>query len=231
MWSIGTFGICIDIAINVIEEANMASLNDIKCSNLIFLDELSLKRIASKLKGHDCEKMVKRTGNEISLTLPTIDIGTTKINMELFSNKIVELVKASTTATALDTAQYGICNEKRRTDDPESKKDYGKIYLQIVLAFTQLESIFEAIKIDPSPETRNELSEWIKYSSSLIKHVIEAVRPGTSGKGPGDLEIDDIMKYQKITEDDMNEGIGKLESRASRESCLVPPLTRKILFN
>jgi hypothetical protein len=86
------------------------------------------------------------------------------------------------------------------------------------LAFTQLESIFEAIKIDPSPETTNELSEWIKYSSPLIKHVIEAVRPGTSGKGPGDLEIEDIMKYQKmipddeITEDDMNEALKELES-------------------
>jgi hypothetical protein len=46
---------------------------------------------------------------------------------------------------------------KSRTDDPESKKDYGKIYLQIVLAFRELESIFEAIKIDPSPETIKEL--------------------------------------------------------------------------
>jgi len=39
MWLIGMFGTCIDIAINVIEKANMASLNDIKCSNLTFLDE------------------------------------------------------------------------------------------------------------------------------------------------------------------------------------------------
>jgi hypothetical protein len=171
-----------------------------------------LKVIASKLKGHDCEKMVKRVGNEISLTLPTIDIGAAKINMGLFSNKIVELVRASTTATALDTAQYEIRKGRSRTDDLESKKDYGKIYLQIVLAFTQLESIFEAIKIDPGPETRKELSDWIKYSGSLIKHAIEAVKPGTSGKGPGDLEIEDIMKYQKITEDDMNEALKKLES-------------------
>ena len=36
------FGTTIDIAINVIEKANMASLNDFKSSNLIFLDELLL---------------------------------------------------------------------------------------------------------------------------------------------------------------------------------------------
>jgi hypothetical protein len=39
---VGMFGTTIDIAINVIEKANMASLNDFKSSNLIFLDELLL---------------------------------------------------------------------------------------------------------------------------------------------------------------------------------------------
>ncbi len=86
-----------------------------------------------------------------------------------------------------------------------------KIYLQIVLALTQLESIFETIKIDPSPEIRKELSAWIKYSSSLNKHAIEAVRPGTSGKGPVDLGLEDIMRYQNITQDDINEALVELE--------------------
>ena len=70
---------------------------------------------------------------------------------------------------------------------------------------------FETIKIDPSPEMRKELAEWIKYCGSLNKHVIEAVSPGTSGKGPGDYEISDIMKYQKISSEDMNEALKELE--------------------
>ncbi len=45
MWSIGIFGICIDIAIDVIEKANMESLNDIKLSNLIFTDVLPLSSL------------------------------------------------------------------------------------------------------------------------------------------------------------------------------------------
>jgi hypothetical protein len=65
------------------------------------------------------------------------------------------------------------------------KLNCEKIYLQIVLASTQLESKFESIKIDPSPEIRKELAKWIKYCSSLNKHAIEAVSPGISGKGPG----------------------------------------------
>jgi len=51
-----------------------------------------------------------------------------------------------------------------------------------MLSLTQLESIFEAIKIDPSPEIRKELAEWIIYCSSLNKHAIEAVSPGIAGK-------------------------------------------------
>lgn len=58
---------------------------------------------------------------------------------------------------------------------------------------------------------RTELSEWIKYCGSLNKHAIEAVSPGTSGKGPGDYEIEDIMKYQKISKEDMEEALKELE--------------------
>ena len=163
--------------------------------------------IARKLKGHDCEKMVKRTGNEISLTLPSIDVGTAKINVGLFSNRIIELVRASTIATALDNSQYLICKMKGSTNDPDLKTNCEKIYLQIVLSLTQLESIFETIKIDPSPETRKELSEWIKYCSSLNKHAIRVLSPGASGKGPGDYEIEDIMRYQKITKDEIEDAI------------------------
>ena len=164
-----------------------------------------------KLRGHDCEKMVKRIGNEISLTLPTVDAGVAKINVGLFSNKIVELVRASTIAANLDNAQYLVCKTKSSTTDPDLKLNCEKIYLQIVLSLTQLESIFESIKIDPSPEMRTELAEWIKYCGSLNKHAIEAVSPGSSGKGLGDYEIKDIMKYQKISSEDMDEALNELE--------------------
>jgi hypothetical protein len=167
--------------------------------------------MAIKLRGHDCEKMVKRVGNEISLFLPTVDIGTAKINVGLFSNKIVELVRASAIAANLDNAQYMVCKTKSSTSDPDLKLNCEKIYLQIILSLTQLESIFESIKIDPSPETRKELAEWIKYCGSLNKHAIEAVSPGTSGKGPGDYEIEDIMKYQKISTEDMDNALKELQ--------------------
>jgi hypothetical protein len=141
----------------------------------------------------------------------TVDVGVVKINMGLFSNKIIELIRASTLAAALDNSQYLVCRAKSSTSDPSLKVNCGKIQLQIVLALTQLESIFESIKINPSPEIRKELADWIKYCGSLNKHAIEAVSPGTSGKGLGDYEIEDIMRYQKITKDEMDEALKELE--------------------
>jgi len=54
-----------------------------------------------------------------------------------------------------------------------------------------------------SSEIRVELVEWIKYYGSLNKHAIEAISPGTSGKGPGDEKMEDVMRYQNITNDEM----------------------------
>src|SRR4029078_2710843 len=122
----------------------------------------------------------------------------------------VELVRASTIAANLDNAQYLVCKTKSSTSDPDLKLNCEKIYLQIVLSLTQLESIFESIKIDPSPEMRTELAEWIKYCGSLNKHAIEAISPATSGKGPKDYKIEDVMKYQKITQEEMDEALKEL---------------------
>jgi hypothetical protein len=155
--------------------------------------------------------MVKRIGNEVSLTLPSVDVGIAKINMGLFSNKIGELSRASTIATALDNSQYLICKMKAGTADPELKMNCDKIYLQIVLALTQLESIFETIKIDPSPQVRKELLNWIKYCGSLNKHAIETFSPGTPKNGAEDYKIEDIMRYQNITSDDMEEALMELK--------------------
>ena len=55
-----------------------------------------LKTIVMKLKGHDCEKMVKLIGNETTLTLPTVIVELAKINIRLFSNKVMEVVRATT---------------------------------------------------------------------------------------------------------------------------------------
>ena len=45
----------------------------------------------------------------------------------------------------------------------------------------------------------------------MNRHAIEAVNPGTVGKGPGDYEIEEIMKYQKITKEEIDDAVKELE--------------------
>jgi hypothetical protein len=52
-----------------------------------------LSNIAKRIKSHNCEEIIKKVGNEISASGAAIKVGPAKINIGMFSNKIVELVK------------------------------------------------------------------------------------------------------------------------------------------
>jgi hypothetical protein len=170
-----------------------------------------LSNIAKRIKGHDCEQIVKKTGNEITLSGAAIEVGPAKINIGAFANKVVELIKATEIAVNLDQAQYLVCKAKNSSSDSEFRIRCERIHLQIILSLTQLRSLFEAIKIDPSPENRKELVEWIRYCGSLNKHAIQTLNPGTTTMGPEDQELEDIMKYQGIDEQDMKEALQQIE--------------------
>ena len=91
-----------------------------------------------------------------------------------------------------------MCKSKTNTDDKDLKTKCEKIYLQIILALSQLSSIFERIKVNPSPEVRRELSNWIKYCDSLNNLAIKMTSPGTSGKGLGEHTLEEVMMIIRI---------------------------------
>jgi hypothetical protein len=179
-----------------------------------------LKSIASNLKDHDCKNMIKIRGKEISLTSPTVNAEAIKINIGLFSNQIRSLDRASNVAKKLDELQYSICKINSTTNDPTIKKNYQKLYLQIILALVQLQSIIEKIKKGPNPGIRKELEDWINYCDSLNGHVNQVITPGIP-KGTGKYNIEEIMRYQNITENDMDEALRELEVYSDREYSLM----------
>jgi len=103
---------------------------------------LGLSDIARKIKAHDCDMLVKRTANEITLSGAALGLGDTKIDVGAFSNRLIELVQATEVAVAIDNSQYLLCKEvSSMKDDDQSKNDYKKIWLQLVMAFNQLQGI------------------------------------------------------------------------------------------
>src|SRR5690348_4786067 len=105
-----------------------------------------LTGIAKALKGHDCQMLIKRTGNEITLTGLGADIGELKFNIASFSNKLIEFVKATEVAIALDDSQYLLCIESSNMKDNEQiKHDCQRIRLMLIMAFNQLRAIIGSI--------------------------------------------------------------------------------------
>jgi len=67
-----------------------------------------LHSAVERIKGRQCEKLVQRIGNEVSLST-ALDAGIFKINLGNFSRVIRELVNVPDTAVALDDSQYHLC--------------------------------------------------------------------------------------------------------------------------
>jgi hypothetical protein len=177
-----------------------------------------LKGLAARIKGHNeengCKRSIKQLASEFSISGPELDtagIGVAKINVGLFSRKVVELLKATDTAVSLDETQYQLCMAIHNTKDEKLKTICLRIRLQIILSFHEFSKLIEIVKTNPSPETRKKLVEWMDYSSDLSKHAINALNPDLTARGVRPQHsLDEIAKYQKITEDDMQSALTSL---------------------
>lgn len=172
-----------------------------------------LRGIAARIKGNDCERSVKRLATDFSLSGSGIDAGgVATINVGLFSRKVVELVKATETAASLDDMQYQLCKTIHSTRDEALRTICERIRLQIMVSFNQFTQLIEAVKTDASPEIRKKLVEWMDFSSDLSKYAIDALDPGSTARGVRpQYSLQEIAKYQKITEDDMREALDLMQ--------------------
>jgi hypothetical protein len=177
-----------------------------------------LTGIAKALKGHECQMLIKRTGSEITLTGLGADIGELKLNIGSFSNRLIELVKATEVAIALDDSQYLLCIESSNMKNNEQiKQDCQRIRLMLIMAFNQLRAILGSMQSitssndnDGNDDLKQQLIKWIEYMSELHKQSISLLEPGPKllSKGP---KISQIMKYQGISEDQLQEAINMMQ--------------------
>ncbi len=167
-----------------------------------------LTSIAKSLKGHECEMLIKRTGNEITLTGLGAGIGDLKLNIASFSNRLIEFVKATEIAIALDDSQYLLCiTSSNMKDNEQLRQDCQRIRLMLIMAFSQLRVIIGSIQGKTSDEDlKQQLIKWIEYMSELHKQSISLLEPGPKllSKGP---KMYQIMKYQGISEEQLQEAI------------------------
>ena len=165
-----------------------------------------LQTIASSIKGRDCEKLVKRTANEINLSGSSILAGGFKMDVGRFSNKIKELINIPDTAVSLDDTQYLLCTAiSRMKDNSQLKEKCVAIRLQHIIGFNQLRTILAAIKEEPSEDLKKELVKWLRYMNELNIHSISLLSPESAPKGKSGLTLGQIMEYQGIDQRQLRE--------------------------
>ena len=169
-----------------------------------------LTRIVTLIKEKEHEMLIKRTGNEITLNGAKIGFADLSLGLANFSNKFIEFVKANEVATTLDNCQYHLSKTISNIKDNDNfKLECQRIRLMIIVAFHQLGLMIGTTKVPSDEKLKEDLTEWISYMNDLIKHTISILEPESKlvTKGP---VYEKIMKYQGLSEKEMQEAIDNL---------------------
>jgi hypothetical protein len=170
-----------------------------------------LHAAVEKIKGKKCEKLVKRSGNEVALSAG-LEVGVFKVNVANFSNVIKELVQIPDTAVTLDDTQYLLCIAiSDMKEMPQLKEKCIAIRLQLIIGFNQLRAILASIQEEPTEELKKENAKWLRYMGDLNMHSISLLDPTSAAKDRADTTLDQIREYQGIDEVDLEEAVNQIK--------------------
>jgi hypothetical protein len=170
-----------------------------------------LHSAVDKIKGTRCEKLVKRIGNEVSLSAG-VEVGGFKINVANFSNVIKELVQVPDTAVTVDDTQYLLCIAiSDMKEMPQLKEKCITIRLQLIIGFNQLRAILASIKEEPTEELKKELAKWLRYMNDLHIHSISVLNPESAIKDKAGSTLEQIRQYQGLDDAELQEAIRQLK--------------------
>jgi hypothetical protein len=170
-----------------------------------------LHAAVEKIKGKKCEKLVKRSGNEVALSAG-LEVGVFKVNVANFSNVIKELVQIPDTAVTLDDTQYLLCIAiSDMKEMPQLKEKCIAIRLQLIIGFNQLRAILASIQEEPTEELKRELAKWLRYMGDLNMHSISLLDPTSAAKDRAGTTLDQIREYQGIDEVDLEEAVNQIK--------------------
>ncbi len=193
--------------------------------------------IAKKIKGNRCEQLVKYSGQEYTISGANVGLGTFRVDIGSFQNKVKEINAVPPVMMALDNNQYLLCQQASQLNyNPELKDACIRIRLMHIMAFTQLQALLSIPA--SSEELGKQILEWIKQMGKLTAQSIEMLAPQpkrtfydapqkAGPRSPGSLpqikmrkvpakirvkpDIEEIMKYQGIDEAQMQQALKVLK--------------------
>jgi hypothetical protein len=136
---------------------------------------ISVMDIAKKLKGNKCAQLVKYTGQEYTISGANVGVGSFKIDIGNFANKIKEINAVPPIMMALDNNQYLLCQASQLKDNPQLKDMCLRIRLMHIMAFTQLQALLSIPT--PNEELGKQILEWTIQMNKLTSQSIDLLKP------------------------------------------------------
>lgn len=132
--------------------------------------------IANKLRGHNCEKLVRYTAQEVIFTGFSGEAAGYKINLGNFSNNVKRTNSVSETMKALDNQQYILCMQAHDSSaSPELRKKCLEARVMCTIGLSHFQALV-ALQ-EPSKPLRSEIREWIKNMNALTLKCMESFLP------------------------------------------------------
>jgi hypothetical protein len=186
---------------------------------------VTLQDIAKKIKGSNgCEQLVKYNGQEVTLSGASLGMGTFKINIGSFANKIKEINAVPPVMMAMDNNQFLLCQQAHQLDDNPQLKDMCiRIRLMHLMAFTQLQAL---LSVPPSEEMGKQILEWTKQMNTLTAQSIEMLRPPSTKSWALDNKAD--MRKKSISRSPSHRGEPKIKM-SKIATIEVAPTIKKVM--
>jgi len=159
-----------------------------------------------------CERIVKQTGNEVTVEGGSFGIANFRVDVPNYSNKIREFYKVPEIMLVLDNSQLLLCRAIRSMENDSQLKDIClRIHLQLVLAFNHLHVLL--IVQEQTERIEEELRKWVEYMSELHRYSIESLRiRNTTIPEIDESGLSRISEYQGVTEEQMQEALRILKT-------------------
>jgi len=184
----------------------------------------SIFDIAKKLKGNCCERLVKYTGQELTITGANIGLGNFKIDVGNFSNKIKEINTVPPIMMAMDNNQYLLCRQASELDANSSLKELClRIRLMHIMSFTQLQALLSIPT--PSEELSGQILEWTRQMTKLTMQSIDLLgqQPAKDRK-----EKKAAVEYERDVQSDEIQNI--MHKKTTLKAVVKPELTKIMTY-
>ncbi len=181
---------------------------------------ISLSDVAKKLKGNCCERLVKYTGQELTITGANIGIGNFKVDIGNFSNKIKEINSVPPIMMAMDNNQYLLCRQASELDKESPLKEMClRIRLMHIMSFTQLQALL-SIPLQ-SEELSKQILEWTKQMTKLTMQSIDLL-----GQQPAKVHAKDRAAVEYEREPPRTEESREISEKEAAKAEVKPSLTK-----